>query len=76
MKEVTMRQVGGSIGTTLPKDMLDHFHIKAGDTMYAVQTERGILLTPYDPTFKEAVEAYERFSRRYRNALKELAEGA
>ncbi len=31
MKEVTMRQVGGSIGTTLPKDMLDHFHIKAGD---------------------------------------------
>jgi len=43
--------------------------------MFAVQTDRGILLTPYDPTFKDAVEAYERFSRRYHNALKELAEG-
>jgi putative addiction module antidote len=73
IKKVTMRKVGGSIGTTLPKDMMDRLRIQPGDEMFAVETDKGVLLTPYDPTFEKAMKLYARFSRKYRNALRELA---
>ena len=73
VRKVTLRQVGGSIGATLPKDMADRLHVKAGDEMFAVETEAGILLTPYDPTFERAMAAYARTAAKYRNALRELA---
>lgn len=73
VRKVTLRQVGGSIGATLPKDMADRLHIKAGDDVFAVETEQGILLTPYDPTFDEAMAAYRRTASKYRNALRELS---
>ena len=52
VKEVTVRRVGGSVGTTLPKDMADRLRVTPGDRLLAVETEDGILLTPYDPTPK------------------------
>jgi antitoxin MazE len=73
VRKITLRQVGGSIGATLPKDMADRLHVKPGDEMFAVETDRGILLTPYDPTFEKAMAAYERTASKYRNALRELA---
>ncbi|NDD31653.1 MAG: AbrB/MazE/SpoVT family DNA-binding domain-containing protein [Proteobacteria bacterium] len=73
MVQIKVRQVGGSVGATIPKEMAEHLHIAAGDTLYAIETERGILLTPYDPTFDKAQEAFTKVSRRYRNALRELA---
>lgn len=73
VKKVTMRKIGGSIGTTLPKDMLDRLHIQPGDELFAIETEEGIMLTPFDPNFDKAMKVYERFSRKYRNALRELA---
>ena len=48
-KEVTLRQAGGSVSATLPKDMADRLRLEAGDRILAVETDRGILLTPYDP---------------------------
>jgi len=48
-KEVTLRQAGGSVSATLPKDMADRLRLEAGDRVLAVETDRGILLTPYDP---------------------------
>ena len=73
VRKITLRQVGGSIGATLPKDMADRLHVKAGDEVFAVETDGGILLTPYDPTFERAMAAYERTAAKYRNALRELA---
>ena len=72
-REVVLRQVGGSIGATLPKDMADRLHLSAGDTVLAVETDRGILLTPYDPQTEEALAIARDVSGRYRNALHELA---
>lgn len=40
---------------------------------YAVDTEDGILITPYDPNFAKAMEIAERGSKKFRNALRELA---
>lgn len=70
---VKLRQVGGSIGATLPKDMADRFHLQVGDTVMAVETEQGILLTPYDPETERAMAIAADVSRTYRNALRELA---
>lgn len=73
VRKVTLRQVGGSIGATLPKEMADRLKVGAGDEVFVVETERGILITPFDPTFDEAMDAYRRTASKYRNALRELA---
>ncbi len=73
IKEITLRQYGGSLGTTLPKTMTDRLNLTAGDKAYAVETEFGILLTPYDAEFLQVMEAEARISRQYQNALRELA---
>lgn len=73
VRKVTLRQMGGSVGATLPKDMADRLHVAPGDEMFVVETDQGILLTPYDPNFDQAMQAYERVAKKYRNALRELA---
>jgi putative addiction module antidote len=73
VRKITLRQVGGSIGATLPKDMADRLNVEPGDEVFVVETEQGILITPYDPTFDQAMAAYKRTASKYRNALRELA---
>jgi putative addiction module antidote len=73
VKEVTVRRVGGSVGTTLPKDMADRLRVTPGDRLLAVETEDGILLTPYDPETQKALVIAARAAKRYRNALRQLA---
>lgn len=72
-REVKLRRVGGSIGATLPKDMAERLHLTVGDRVLAVETDRGILLTPYDPTTERALMIATKAARKYRNALRELA---
>jgi putative addiction module antidote len=74
VRELTLRQVGGSIGATLPKDMADRLRLAAGDRVLAVETERGILLTPYDPVTERALDLAARAAKKYRLALRKLAE--
>lgn len=72
-KEVTLRQAGGSVSATLPKDMADRLRLEAGDRILAVETDRGILLTPYDPEVALALKVAAEAAKTYRNALRELA---
>ena len=73
VRKVTLRQMGGSVGATLPKDIADRLHVAAGDEVFIIESEHGVLLTPYDPTFDKAMTAYRRGAKKYRNALRELA---
>ena len=73
VRSVTLRKMGGSIGATLPKDMAERLHLDAGDQVFVVATEKGILITPYDPTFEQAMAVYRRGAKKYKNALRELA---
>ena len=73
-RKINLRKVGGSVSATLPKDMVEHFNVGPGDSMLAIQTEDGILLTPYDPAFEKAMSIYKRGAGKYRNALRELSE--
>ena len=72
-RETTIRAIGNSAGATLPKAMLERYRMAEGDRVHLVETEQGILITPYDPDFADAMAAYEEGSKRYRNALRELA---
>ncbi|MCB0054578.1 MAG: hypothetical protein KDE31_30100 [Caldilineaceae bacterium] len=74
IKETTLRKYGGSLGATLPKAMTDRFNLAAGDNVFVIETEQGILLTPYDPDFLRVMEAEARISKQYQNALRELAQ--
>lgn len=73
VREITLRKVGGSIGATLPKDMADRLHLEVGDRVLAVETDRGILLSPYDPDVEEGLALAAKAAARFRNALRELA---
>jgi putative addiction module antidote len=72
-KEVTLRQAGGSVSATLPKDMADRLRLEAGDRVLAIETDRGILLTPYAEETEKALSAAAKVAKKYRNALRELA---
>ncbi len=73
VREVTLRRAGGSIGATLPKEMADRLHLAPGDRVLAVETEKGILLTPYDAKVEQALRVARGLAKKYRNALRALA---
>jgi putative addiction module antidote len=73
IRDVSLRKAGGSVAATLPKDMADRLHLRAGDRVLAVEVDRGILLTPYNPSIAESLAIAAKAARKYRNALKELA---
>lgn len=74
VKEIKLRQAGGSVTATLPKEMVERLLVGPGDRMFAIETENGVLLTPYDPELNDAMQAFASVRRQYRNTLKKLAE--
>ncbi len=73
LKNIKIRKAGGSVSATLPKEMAERLHFAAGDTAFAIEMDHGILITPYDPDFDEAMALYRRGAKKYRNALRELS---
>ena len=72
-KKATIRAIGNSAGTTIPKTMLTKLHLAEGDRVYLIEVDDGILLTPFDPHFADAMQIYEEGARRYRDAMHQLA---
>ena len=73
MGKLKIAQVGNSLGVILPKKVIAHLKVAKGDEVSCTETANGIELTSYDPDFEKKLEAARRVTRRYRNALKELA---
>jgi len=74
VKEITLRKAGESVTATLPREMAERLHIGPGERVFAVETENGVLLTPYDPDLRDAIQAFDEVRRQYRHTLKKLAE--
>ena len=74
VRSVKLRQMGGSVGATLPKDMAERLHLEAGDEVLAVETANGILLSPYDPDVEEGLVIAVEAQKRYRRALRRLGQ--
>ena len=73
MLKTSVRRIGKSLGITLPKTIVENYRLSIGDELHLVETEDGVVLTPFDPKFQEWVKAYEKSNKRYRNTLKALA---
>jgi putative addiction module antidote len=71
--EVKIRRIGNSTGATIPKKMLERQNLAEGDSVIIVETEMGLLITPFDQDFSKAMEIYQMGDRTYRNAMRELA---
>lgn len=74
MTVLKLTAVGTSTGTIIPKEMLHRLKVKKGDSLYAVETPEGYLLTPYDPSIEEQLKAGREFMKQYRETFKALAE--
>ena len=72
-RSTKIRSIGNSSGATIPKALLERYKLAVGDTVHLVETAEGILVTPYDPAFDEAMEIYAEGARAFRDALHELA---
>jgi len=67
------RQIGGSVGVVLTKSRLDRFHLGAGNTVNVVESSDGLLITPFDPDFADAMTAYARDGKKFRRATRQRA---
>ena len=66
--------IGNSAGIILPKETLARLKVQKGDTVCLSETPYSAHLTPYDDQFVRKLEATERVMRKYRDALRKLAE--
>lgn len=70
----TIRKIGNSEGIIIPKEMLDQFGLKSGDSVEISAGKSGLFLKVPDEDFARQVANAERFMEKYKVALKKLAE--
>ncbi len=73
MQKLKLTTVGSSTGTVIPKEMLSRLKVQKGDTLFAVETPNGYLLTPYNPEIEEQLELGRGFMKQYRETFRALA---
>ena len=73
MTAIKLTAIGTSTGAVIPKEMLTRLKVAKGDTLYAIETADGYLLTPYDPAIDEQLKAGQQFIKQYRDTFKALA---
>jgi len=66
--------IGNSTGIILPKEILEKLRVSKGDTLFAIETSKGIELTPFNPEVAEQMNLAEQVMREDRDALRKLAE--
>jgi putative addiction module antidote len=74
MRRLKLTTIGNSVGVVLPKEILQRLRVGKGETLYVLETPRGVELTPYDADFAAQMELAEQVMREDRDALKKLAE--
>jgi len=73
MQTLKLTAIGTSTGTIIPKEMLHRLKVERGDALYAIETEEGYLLTPFDPRIEEELKAGRKFMKDYRDTFRALA---
>lgn len=71
--KLQIRKIGNHYAVLLPKGLLKSLNVRAGDELYVSEEDGSITLSPYNSGFDNVMAAYDKFSRCYCNALKELA---
>jgi putative addiction module antidote len=72
--ETRARKIGNSVGILLPKEALVHLNVEEGAALYLTGApDGGIRISANNPDFARKMAVVEKLSRRYRNALRQLA---
>jgi putative addiction module antidote len=66
--------IGNSTGIILSKEILEKLRVSKGDTLFALETSKGIELTPFNPEVADQMKLAEQVMREDRDALRKLAE--
>jgi len=75
MTTLKIRAIGNSLGVVLPKEVLSRLNVKDGDNLFVTEAPDGSMrLTPYDPTFDTQLRVAREGMKKYRNALRKLAQ--
>ena len=72
MLKLKLRAVGTSTGLILPKETLRRLKVERGDTLFAVETPYGYLLTPYDPELEHQLKLGREVMAEHRDTLRAL----
>jgi putative addiction module antidote len=73
MAVLKLTSVEGSIGIALPKEMLERLHVNEGDTVFALETPDGYLLTASDSEVERQIAIARDVMAEYRETLRVLA---
>lgn len=71
--KLKVRKIGNSLGVILSKEAAEVLQVEEGASLYMTETPAGITLKAGDDKFNEAMRIVDDLSKRYRNALRELA---
>jgi putative addiction module antidote len=71
--KLKLRSVGTSTGVLLPREMLVRLKVKKDDTLFAIETPEGYLITPYDPEVEQQLAKGREFIAKYRDTFRALA---
>ncbi len=73
MVALKLTAMGTSTGVVIPKEMLAKLKVSKGDTLFAVETPSGYILTPYDPDIEAQLALGRELMSDYRDTLRALA---
>ena len=71
--KIKLVQIGNSVGTILPKEVLAALNVKKGDTLTLTTAPDGFRLSPYDMEAEKQIEAGREIMAEFRDTLKALA---
>jgi putative addiction module antidote len=71
--KLKVRKIGNSLGVILSKEAVEALQVQEDSTLYLTDAPTGLRVTAEDPEFAEFMAIVDEGSRRYRNALRELA---
>ncbi len=74
MSSLKVTAIGNSLGVILPKEVAIRLRVQKGDRLHVLVTPRGIELTPFDPALDVQLDVGRSVMKRYRSALRKLAE--
>ncbi|MGA3401157.1 MAG: AbrB/MazE/SpoVT family DNA-binding domain-containing protein [Acetobacteraceae bacterium] len=72
--ELKLIPVGDDVGVVLPPELLESLGIREGDTLDAIMTPDGLLLTAGDAAFQRQMAIARRIMQERRGVLRRLAE--
>lgn len=73
MAVLKLTTVGTSTGVVIPKEMLSRLKVGKGDSLFAIETPSGYLITPYDPEIEKQLKLGREIMNEYRDTLRALA---